>query len=188
MLPDGKPWKMTINAPAGYEVESERLAYVIAKQWKKFGVDTNVRAMDGGSFWSAYGNGDFDGGSYWPGCAAEPDNMWRAWAWHSKHVKPTGTSSENQLRYANSDMDELLDEWYTVPSDDPRILSIGTKIQKLLVEDKPWLPMFGTSKFVPVDTYYWSNYPSAKTPYEGPWWWWSNFKFMVTEIKATGRK
>lgn len=188
MLPDGKPWKMTINAPAGYEVESERLAYVIAKQWKKFGVDTNVRAMDGGSFWSAYNNGDFDGGSYWPGCAAEPDNMWRAWSWHSKHAKPTGTSSENPLRYTNSDMDELLDEWFTVPSDDPRILSIGTKIQKLLVEDKPWLPMFGTSKFVPVDTYYWSNYPSAKTPYEGPWWWWSNFKFMVTEIKATGRK
>ena len=48
--------------------------------------------------------------------------------------------------------------------------------------------MFGTSNFVPVDTYYWSNYPSAETPYEGPWWWWSNFKFMVTEIKATGRK
>jgi peptide/nickel transport system substrate-binding protein len=41
---------------------------------------------------------------------------------------------------------------------------------------------------VPVNTYYWDNYPTANNFYEGPWWWWSNFKFMVPEFKSTGRK
>jgi len=43
----------------------------------------------------------------------------------------------------------------------------------------PWIPMFGTSKFVPVDTYYWTGYPTNENFYEGPWWWWSLFKYMT---------
>ena len=42
----------------------------------------------------------------------------------------------------------------------------------------------GTSKFVPVNETYFTNYPTADNYYEGPWWWWSNFKFIVSQIKA----
>ncbi len=51
----------------------------------------------------------------------------------------------------------------------------------------PAIQMFGTTQFVPVNTYYWTNEPSADNPYEGPWWWWSTFKFMLPNFKQTGR-
>jgi peptide/nickel transport system substrate-binding protein len=46
-----------------------------------------------------------------------------------------------------------------------------------------WIPMFGTSKFVPVNETYFTNYPTADNYYEGPWWWWSNFKYIVAQIE-----
>ena len=41
----------------------------------------------------------------------------------------------------------------------------------------------GTSKFVPVNETYFTNYPTADNYYEGPWWWWSNFKYIVSNIQ-----
>ena len=54
---------------------------------------------------------------------------------------------------------------------------------KDLVKGLPSIEMFGTSKFVPVNETYWKNYPSADNYYEGPWWWWSNFKFIAAKVE-----
>ena len=43
--------------------------------------------------------------------------------------------------------------------------------------------MFGTSKFVPVVTTYWDGMPTADNFYEGPWWWWSLFKYHMPFIQ-----
>jgi peptide/nickel transport system substrate-binding protein len=57
-----------------------------------------------------------------------------------------------------------------------------------LVAAMPAIQMFGTTQFVPVNTYYWTGEPSAVNPYEGPWWWWSTFKFMLPRFRQTGRR
>ena len=35
LLPDGTPWKMTINAPNNFEIESQRLAFAVANEWRQ---------------------------------------------------------------------------------------------------------------------------------------------------------
>ena len=40
-------------------------------------------------------------------------------------------------------------------------------------------------KFVPTNSTYWEGYPDADNPYNGPWWWWSCFKYMLPNITAT---
>jgi len=71
---------------------------------------------------------------------------------------------------------------------DAGVVPTGTEILKLLAQQLPVIEMFGTSKFVPVNTFYWDNYPTATNYYEGPWWWWSNFKYTVSQLRPTGRK
>jgi peptide/nickel transport system substrate-binding protein len=66
--------------------------------------------------------------------------------------------------------------------DDPKNVEYGTALLQELVKGMPLIPMFGTSKFVPVNTTYWKNYPTADNYYEGPWWWWSNFKYIVARL------
>jgi len=188
LLPDGTPWKININAPANFEVESGRLAFAVADSWRKFGVDANAQAMESGSFWNSWATGSFDAGSYWPGCGFRTDVYYDVQGWHQKNVVPTGQSaSANQVRYRNEKISSLIDQLEPLKSDDPKVTETIKELVKVYVQEMPWIPMFGTSKFVPVDTYYWKGFPTADNPYYGPWWWWANFNFILPRLEPTGR-
>ena len=64
---------------------------------------------------------------------------------------------------------------------------VATNGEFQFVDQASWIPMFGTSKFVPTDGYYWTGYPTATNPYYGPWWWWANFYFVLPKLQPTGK-
>lgn len=185
LLPDGKPWKMTINAPADFEIQSQRLAFAVANEWKKFGIDVNVQQQQGGVFTTEYASGNFQAGAYWnQTCAIGPDLWVRLEWWHEKYVSPNGQPAAfNRERYTNPSLSRTIDQMAILQPTDPKNVELGTALLKELVAGMPVIPMFGTSKFVPVNTTYWSNFPSASNYYEGPWWWWSNFKYIVARLR-----
>ena len=190
LLPDGKPWQITINAPANFEVQSQRLAFAVADAWRAFGIDANVQQMEAGTFWSSWSNGTFQAGSYWPGCGVAPD-VWDNMngAWHMKYIVPIGEPAPgNAVRHKSEELSALLDEISKLTSEDPKTVELMREFMKQWVKEMPWLPMFGTSKFVPVDTYYWTNFPDVNNYYEGPWWWWSLFKYITPKLEPTGRQ
>lgn len=190
LKPDGTPWKMVINAPADFEVQSQRLAFAVANEWRAFGIDVTVQQMQGGPFFTAYATGNYDVGSYWASsCAIGPDLFVRLEGWHSRYARPTGTPAAfNRERLNDPAIDKLIDQLSAMQATDAGVVPTGTEILKLLAQQLPVIEMFGTSKFVPVNTFYWDNYPTATNYYEGPWWWWSNFKYTVSQLRPTGRK
>ena len=185
LKPDGSPWRLTINAPADFEIQSQRLAFAIANEWKKFGVDVNVQQQQGGVFQTEYASGNFEAGSYWnQTCGIGPDLWVRLEWWHQRYANPIGQPSGfNRERYKDAEASRIIDEMAKYPSGDPKNVEHGTELLKTLVKGMPMIPMFGTSKFVPVNATYWTNYPTATNYYEGPWWWWSNFKYTVAKLK-----
>jgi peptide/nickel transport system substrate-binding protein len=189
MKPDGTPWQITINAPANFEVQSGRLAFAVADTWRNFGIDASVQQMESGTFWNASSNGTFDAGSYWPGCGVIPDVFDSMnGAWNSKFVVPIGQPAPgNSSRHSSEVLDGFLNQLEALPSEDPQVVPLTTEFMKAWVAEMPWLPMFGTSKFVPVDTYYWDGLPTSDNSYEGPWWWWSLFKYMTPNFQPSGR-
>jgi peptide/nickel transport system substrate-binding protein len=189
-LPDGKPWQMTITAPADFEIESQRLAFAVANQWKQFGVDVHVQQVQQGPFFGNYATGDFEAGSYWSSsCAVSQDLFVALEQWNQKYVRPDGVpSSSNRERFKDANVSRIVDELTALRSDDPKVATVGTDLLKSLVTAMPDIDMFGTSKFVPVDAHYWTNFPSANNFYEGPWWWWSNFKFIMAHFQPSNGK
>ena len=183
--PDGSAWQITINSPSNFEVQSQRLAFAVADAWRDFGIDATVQQMDGGTFWSNYNNGTFDAGSYWPGCGALPDSWDLLDAfWHKRHIVPIGQPAPgNAMRYESDALSDILDQIAELPSDHPDTIPLLTEFEKQFIIERPWLPMFGTSKFVPVVTTYWDGMPTADNFYEGPWWWWSLFKYHMPFIQ-----
>lgn len=113
--PDGKPWTITINAPADFEVESQRLAFAVANEWNAFGIDTKVQQMQDGPFFTAENTGDYEVGSYWgASCGIVPDPFVRMEAWHKDYIRPNGTAtSANQGRYANDTLSGMIDKLRT---------------------------------------------------------------------------
>jgi len=187
-LPDGKPWTITINAPNNFEVESMRLAFAVADSWKKFGIDVTVKQLESAPFNSAFQTGDYEADVHWPGCGVMPDvytNM--DLNWHQRLAVPNGTpAAGNNSRFKSAQVSAVLDELGKLTDKDPKVVPLTTDFFKLMVAEAAWLPMFGTSKFVPVTTHYWTGFPTAENPYEGPWWWWTGMRYYLTKFKPTG--
>ena len=185
---DGKKLSFEILSPSGYEVQSERLAYAVADQWRTFGFDVTVQACESSTFWTNWPTGNYTAGSYWPSCGVLDDLYSQVIGWHSKYVVDNGqAASANQTRFTSAKIDQLVDDLGKLPTSDPKVHELGVEILKTLADECAWIPMFGTSKLVPTDNYYWTNYPDSENPYNGPWWWWSNFRYIMNEFKATGK-
>ncbi len=184
LLPDGTPWSIAINAPSDFEVQSGRLAYAVADSWSKFGIDATVKPMTANTFWTEETMGQQQAGSYWPGCAIGADIYPNLRFWHQKYIVPTGEPAPgNQNRHKSDEIAAIMDKLENVTSDDPQNVELSKDLLMQMATEMHWIPMFGTSKFVPVNETYFTNYPTADNYYEGPWWWWSNFKFIVSQIK-----
>ncbi|QHQ61026.1 ABC transporter substrate-binding protein [Anaerocolumna sedimenticola] len=188
--PDGSVWEMSILAPADFEIQSMRLAFAVADSWNKFGIKVTVVQQDAATFWNNEATGNFEAGSYWPACGIMPDSSVNMEHWNSKYIVPTGEQAPgNRYRWGgetNDKVTEKLNELMQLPSDDPKVIDGVTEICKLFVEELPFIPMFGTSKFVPVTTHYWTGFQTAENDFEGPWWWWSQFKYYTPHLKPTG--
>lgn len=49
----------------------------------------------------------------------------------------------------------------------------------------PFIGFHSGVKFVPTNSTYWTNYPTATNDYDGPWWWWSTFTYIMPHfVKA----
>jgi len=184
-LPTGERWRMVIIAPGAYEYESMRLAFVVADQWRRFGIDVSVQTLESGPFWTYYSTGEYDAGAHWPGCGQIIDLYSEAQDHASWLIVPTGqVAPGNAIRWNNSRLDEIILELEKIPPNDyDRLIPLGMEYLKIGVMDMPHIPMFGTTKIVPCDTYYWENLPTADNPYAHPIWWWSAWKFQLPMYK-----
>jgi len=187
-LPNGEPWKITlVGLPA--EIDSARLAFAVADQWRKFGIETSVETVEAGVFWTRWSLGDFDVGSYWPASASGIADIWPLYqGWHKRYVVPTGqAASNNQIRWTNNIASDIIDKMATLKPDDPRLMELSRDLFKVFVEEMPYICTVINKKFNAYDQYVWTNFPSAKNPYMSTAWWWGTFKFLLPFLEPTGR-
>lgn len=194
LLPDGTPWKISIIAPADFEIDATRLAFAVADQWRKFGVQVNIETLEAGPLWTRQALGDYDVGSFWGGMLASsgiPDIWTFINGFKSDFYTPLGTAATtpNNYRWKVPDkVDQIIDDMGALYFADPKVIELTKEFYKVAVEEMPVIPMVTTKKFSAVDNYYWTNYPTAENLYMAPVSWWAEFKFMLPRLEPTGRK
>ncbi len=181
---DGKPFSFTVNIPADFETQAMRTGLSAVDQWTKFGLDVTAQKLISAEFGNAERTGQHEVGAYWPHCGIISDVYPNINGWHSKHIVPIGESAPaNGSRFKNAEIDKYLDQLEPMQGTDPQIVPITTEMLKVFVKEMPYMPMFGAAKFVPTVSTYWDGAPSSDNAYNGPWWWWSCFKYMLPNIK-----
>lgn len=191
LKPDGTSWKITLAAPSGAEVIAERMSYAIVDAWQKFGIDAVVQPCDTATFQAEQSQGTVDCTIAWPSMSVMADAVASVRQWDSSNIvevgknTPTGNNTGASARWRSSKVDAIIDELVKLSSDDPKVIELITEFQKELVTNVPFACMFGTSKIVPVMTHYWSGFQTSENAFEGPWWWWSNFKYSLAKYKPT---
>ncbi|MFN4223891.1 MAG: ABC transporter substrate-binding protein [Fervidobacterium nodosum] len=192
LLPDGKPWKITIITTTNPAHPSYRNAFAASQSWKVFGIDVTVMTTD--ALQTMGQKGQFEVSTDWP--AAEP------WGGHpdlfrvlepfsSEYKSEIGENAPwgNYARWYNSKMDQIINKLKVTSWDKTvELINLGIEGLKILVEEMPGIPTFNYPGVVAWNEYYWTNYPGAENMYTQPYHHWPNFKYMLPYLKPTGKK
>lgn len=190
-LPDGSLWKIEITTTT-YEVDVYRLAFALADQWRKLGIEVTVTALEAATFTDQRNRRTYEdiltdwGG---PRLAILLPELAPTYfeSFHSRYYKPRGEYSPNVLGLKDPYLDQLIDEAMGTPAWDPKIIELGKNIVKYVyVEQMYAIGTIMIKKFTPRSERYWTNFPSAENPYWIPYFWGVNFQLALPMIVQKG--
>lgn len=194
LLPDGTPWTIEIKTTSGFEMESQRIAFLVADQWRAFGIDVKVTPLESGPFSTSYSIGDFQVGTFWPGCSQILDlyanwfNRWHSKYWTQKKGEGGHGTGWNTAEAPIAELNRIVDELERTAPDTQRAFELYREALKIWVRDLPWLGFFPTPFYTFQDGYAWDNWPThPENYYMDPVSWWSQHLFVILKVKPTGR-
>ena len=179
---NGEPFSFTVNVVSGAEAQAVRGGESAVDQWKKFGLNCEVVSLISTSFSDAESQGTFTVGAYWPSCGIVDDHYNNWTGWDIDLITPVGeVAAGNGERWANQEFSDILHALKPIsPATEPeKVHEMCTEMLKIFVEDLPFIGFHSGTKFVPTNSTYWTNYPCAENAYDGPWWWWSTFTYIM---------
>ncbi len=127
--------KLTLKTST--EESTRLLGAVLQEQWRKVGVDLDVRPMEAATLASDIARGDFELYTLrWIGANNDPE--FYEFAFSSKRMPPMGG---NRGHYRNPEVDALLDR-ARVESDLEKRRELFSKVQKIIAEDMPYFSLW----------------------------------------------
>lgn len=192
LLPDGTPWTFTILA-APDEVDVYRLAIGAQDHWTDFGIQVEINAVERQPFYTGQQTGDFEVVSTWSGGSgysvnATTDKWQSLLGLHSDFYVPSGesiagTGSTNEMRLQDPEVDRIIEELGALHPDDPQVLELGREWMKLWVENMYGICTISFKKFITVDEYYWTGFPTSENAVYQPLYWFHGGKFTFTQVE-----
>lgn len=180
---NGEPFSFNMTYLADTEAQAGRGTQAAYDQLTKFGLKVNL-VSESSATWDTNGaTGQFDIGGYWPTGFITKDIYSQINGWDADLIVPVGERGSGQSgRWNNAEATDIIHELSALSPDDPKSYELGLEFFKIAIQELPFIGFHSGVKFVPTNSTYWTNYPSADNPYNGPWWWWSCFKYITTEI------
>jgi len=179
----GKPFTINMSYLANTEAQAGRGLTAAYNQLVKFGLKCNLASESSATWDTNAATGNFEIAGYWPTGGITKDIYSQINGWDADLIVPLGERGAGQgSRWNNAEATRIIHEMAKLSPTDEKSYQLGLEFMKVAIKDMPFIGFHSGIKFVPTNSTHWSNYPSAKTPYNGPWWWWSCFKYITTEI------
>ena len=183
---EGKPFTFEMSYLADTEFQEARGVQAAYNQLTKFGFQCTIASKSSATWDVDGGQGNFQIAGYWPSGGILKDFYSAISGFDGDLIKPVGETGSGQgLRWNNEKVTEILHELANTDPESDRSYELHTEFLKECVTDMPEINFLSGTKFVPTNSTYWEGYPNADNPYNGPWWWWSCFKYMLPNITAT---
>lgn len=184
----GKPFTINMTYLANTEAQAGRGVQAAYNQLTKFGLKANLSSESSATWDTNAATGNFEIAGYWPTGGITKDIYSQINGWDADLIVPLGERGAGQgSRWNNAEATRIIHEMAKLSPDDEKSYQLGLEFMKVAIKDMPFIGFHSGIKFVPTNSTYWSNYPNAKNPYNGPWWWWSCFKYITTEISPAAK-
>lgn len=180
---EGKPFTINMTYMADAEAQAGRGTKAAYDQLVKFGLNCTL-ASESSATWDTHrDNGEYELAGYWPTGGITKDIYSQISGFDASLIKPVGERGAGQgTRWNNERATEIIHELARLSPEDPKAYELNMEFMKVAIADMPFIGFHSGVKFVPTNSTVWTNYPSAANAYNGPWWWWSCFKYITTEI------
>jgi len=179
----GKPFTINMQYLANTEAQAGRGLTAAYNQLVKFGFKCNLQSVSSATWDTNNSTGNYEINGSWPTGFITKDIYSQISGWDADLIVPLGQRGSGQgSRWKNAEATKIIHEMATLSPNDPKSYQLGLDFMKVAVKDLPFIGFHSGVKFVPTNSTYWTNYPSANNPYNGPWWWWSCFKYILPNI------
>ena len=127
--------------------------------------------------------GNYEISGYWPTCSITADIYSQINGLDNELIVPVGElGSGDGMRWDNQEASDIIHQLEKVSPYSDEAVDLATEFIKISIEDMSYIAFHSGVKFVPTNSTYWTNYPNSENPYNGPWWWWSTFKYILPEL------
>jgi peptide/nickel transport system substrate-binding protein len=134
---DGKRFQVTLKVST--EEQARLVGAALQEQWRKVGVELEVRPLEIATLFADLGKGNFQICYLrWVGANNDPDVFELVFS--SKRIPPEGP---NRGRYRNAKVDALADAIRTEMTREKR-KELCSEMQKIVAEDLPYIPLWYT--------------------------------------------
>lgn len=180
---NGEPFTVELCYLADSETQAARGVQAAYNELIAFGLNCTIVSKSSATWDVDNGQGNFQISGAWPSAGILKDFYSGISGWHSSLIVPLGETGSGQgARWSNSEVDKILDELAGTDPTSDRAYELHVEFLKQAVTDMPSVNFMNGTKFVPTNSTYWEGYPTADNDYDGPWWWWSRFKYALPNI------
>ncbi len=104
--------------------------------------------------------------------------------YQSKFIKPTGEFAYPFYRWSNPDFDAIVDEMGVTAPDDPKTAELFRSAMEIWLKELPDVQLLQFYHRIPMNTTYWTGWPSTENPYYNEAFWHRTFINILTQVKA----
>lgn len=179
-------FKFELSYLADAEFQESRGVQAVYNQLLDFGFDCTISSKSQATWDVDGGQGNFDIAGYWPSGGILKDFYSALSGFDADLIVPIGeTGSGQSMRWNNQNVTNILHELANIDPENPRSYELHQEFLKECVKEMCEINFLSGTKFVPTNNTYWDGFPNANNPYDGPWWWWSCFKYMLPNFHPT---
>ena len=153
-------------------------------QLMKFGFTCNIFSESSSTWTANDSTGNYYIAGYWPTQFITRDIYGAISQYDADLITPLGETGigGNGMRWNNERATEIIHELAQIDPESDEAYELGLEFVKVAIEDMPFIGFHSGVKFVPTNSTVWEGYPCADNPYNGPWWWWSCFKYIIPHL------
>ena len=181
---EGEPFVLNLTYLAETEQQAGRGVQAAYDQLMKFGFTCNIFSESSSTWTANDSTGNYYIAGYWPTQFITRDIYGAISQYDADLITPLGETGigGNGMRWNNERATEIIHELAQISPDSDEAYELGLEFVKVAIEDMPFIGFHSGVKFVPTNSTVWEGYPCADNPYNGPWWWWSCFKYIIPHL------
>ena len=166
---------------------------VIVEQLNRAGIAASSVPVENGVFWGeVLPFGAYEMSYSWLSCGSVNEPWASMGRYTVKDVVPVGERSpgfNNTARWdgpAAEAYSAIVDSMSGLPLGDPSKPGLVAEAYQYLDAEMPFIPLVQSFKLLPMNTTYWTGWPSADNNYNHPFFWWNSTHQIIHNLEKAG--